>query len=242
MFINFNDIVLIFQSFVYIIKQRGDKVNEDKKLNLDIGKRIYERRRQAGITQERLAELADTTPQAISNYERGERELRAKTIIRLAAALNTTADFLLTGKSNSLAGMNVSKLESLYLAYNILLSKRKTEIIRRLNESKEQKNGPCPLYDGDNDFHCMCYDARPLICRLFASSCFPGKNGESKFAFCHLNTDFKGPDKVPADAPVMGVFGQRMICLEDNDNITEFLPLRVLKDISLIEFYSRLKK
>lgn len=75
MFINFNDIVLIFQSFVYIIKQRGDKVNEDKKLNLDIGKRIYERRRQAGITQERLAELADTTPQAISNYERGEREL-----------------------------------------------------------------------------------------------------------------------------------------------------------------------
>ncbi len=113
MFINFNDIVLIFQSFVYIIKQRGDKVNEDKKLNLDIGKRIYERRRQAGITQERLAELADTTPQAISNYERGERELRAKTIIRLAAALNTTADFLLTGKSNSLAGMNVSKLESL---------------------------------------------------------------------------------------------------------------------------------
>lgn len=88
-------------------------MNEDKKLNLDIGKRIYERRRQAGITQERLAELADTTPQAISNYERGERELRAKTIIRLAAALNTTADFLLTGKSNSLAGMNVSKLESL---------------------------------------------------------------------------------------------------------------------------------
>lgn len=75
MLINFNDIVLIFQSFVYIIKQRGDKVNEDKKLNLDIGKRIYERRRQAGITQERLAELADTTPQAISNYERGEREL-----------------------------------------------------------------------------------------------------------------------------------------------------------------------
>lgn len=137
---------------------------------------------------------------------------------------------------------DVSKLESLYLAYNILLSKKKTEIIRRLNESKEQKNGPCPLYDGDNDFHCMCYDARPLICRLFASSCFPGKNGESKFALCHLNTDFKGPDKVPADAPVMGVFGQRMICLEDNDNITEFLPLRVLKDISLIEFYSRLKK
>ena len=137
---------------------------------------------------------------------------------------------------------DVSKLESLYLAYNILLSERKTEIISRLNESKEQKNGPCPLYDCDNDFHCMCYDARPLICRLFASSCFPGKNGESKFAFCHLNTDFKGPDKVPADAPVMGVFGQRMICLEDNDNITEFLPLRVLKDISLIEFYSRLKK
>lgn len=75
---------------------------EEGKLSVEIGKRIFERRKQIGITQERLAEIADTTPQAISNYERGERELKAGVIIKIAEGLNVTTDYLLTGNSNSL--------------------------------------------------------------------------------------------------------------------------------------------
>ena len=78
----------------------------DKNTNAEIGKRIYERRKQLGITQEDLAELADATPQAVSNYERGERELKATTIIKISSALKVTADFLLTGASNTFSVSN----------------------------------------------------------------------------------------------------------------------------------------
>ena len=71
-----------------------------KDINIEIGRRIYERRKQLGITQEYLAELTDTTPQAISNYERGKRELNASITIKMSKALRTTTDFLLTGNDS----------------------------------------------------------------------------------------------------------------------------------------------
>lgn len=100
LFIKVNKIALKNDCFVYIIKQRGDTLLYDN-INAEIGKRIYERRKQLGITQEYLAELADTTPQAISNYERGERELKVTTIMKISSALKITTDFLLTGKTNT---------------------------------------------------------------------------------------------------------------------------------------------
>lgn len=74
---------------------------EINKLSCEIGQRIYDRRKELGITQEYLSELTDTTPQSISNYERGERELRASTIIKMAIALKTSTDYLLTGNDSS---------------------------------------------------------------------------------------------------------------------------------------------
>lgn len=85
----------------------------DSRISEEIGKRIFERRKQIGMTQEKLAELADTTPQAISNYERGERELKASIILKISAALNITADYLLTGKSKSFSFVTFSKLSDL---------------------------------------------------------------------------------------------------------------------------------
>ncbi len=70
---------------------------------IEIGKRIYSRRRQLGITQEALADAVETTPQAISNYERGERELKAGVIVKISSALHISTDFLLTGRQNSVA-------------------------------------------------------------------------------------------------------------------------------------------
>ena len=105
LFIKVNKIALKTDCFVYIIKQRGDTVLYDN-INLEIGKRIYERRKQLGITQEYLAELADTTPQAISNYERGERELKVSTILKISSALKITTDYLLTGETNTFSVNN----------------------------------------------------------------------------------------------------------------------------------------
>ena len=136
---------------------------------------------------------------------------------------------------------DLTKLESLYLAAYISFSEKKEEIREKLEKALGQKNGPCPLYDEQKEYHCMCYVARPLICRLFAQSCFPGKNGEKKFSRCHLNPDFKGPSLVEGEeVPIMGTFGQALLNTEENDSRTEFLPIRVLKDMDLIEFYKTL--
>lgn len=71
---------------------------ENRKAATEIGQRIYTRRKQLGMTQEQLCEMAGTTPQAISNYERGERELKASAVVKIAEALHVSCDWLLTGR------------------------------------------------------------------------------------------------------------------------------------------------
>lgn len=62
-----------------------------------IGKRLYERRKQLRMTQDELAEQADVTGQTISTAELGKKAMRADTIIRVCNALNISADYLLFG-------------------------------------------------------------------------------------------------------------------------------------------------
>jgi Fe-S-cluster containining protein len=51
----------------------------------------------------------------------------------------------------------------------------------------EGSGGPgCPLYVADTPWHCTVYEARPLVCRLFAFSAVRDKRGQSSFALCRL--------------------------------------------------------
>ena len=70
----------------------------DEEINLlEIGKRITERRKKLGMTQEMLAEKGDLTPQVVSYAESGKRAMRPENVIKLAKALEVSADYLLTG-------------------------------------------------------------------------------------------------------------------------------------------------
>ena len=62
-----------------------------------IGQRIARRRRELFLSQEELARLADVTVQCISYAETGKRALRAENLLNLAAALNVSTDWLLSG-------------------------------------------------------------------------------------------------------------------------------------------------
>lgn len=64
---------------------------------IEIGKRITERRKKLGMTQETLAERGDLTPQFVSYAESGKRAMRPENVIKLAKALEVSADYLLTG-------------------------------------------------------------------------------------------------------------------------------------------------
>mgnify|MGYP002611750576 CR=1 FL=1 len=63
----------------------------------DMGRRIYDRRKQLHMTQDTLAELANITPQTVSTAELGQKAMRPETIIGICGALDISTDFLLRG-------------------------------------------------------------------------------------------------------------------------------------------------
>lgn len=64
---------------------------------LEVGKRITERRKSLGWTQEELAEKAELTPQFVSYAESGKRAMRPENLLKLSKALKVSTDYLLTG-------------------------------------------------------------------------------------------------------------------------------------------------
>ena len=63
----------------------------------EIGQRIMDRRKKLGLTQEALAEKGDVTAQFVSYAEAGKRAMRPENLLKIAAALEVSADYLLTG-------------------------------------------------------------------------------------------------------------------------------------------------
>ncbi len=65
--------------------------------NVQIGLRVKQTREAAGLTQERLAELLDVTPQYLSSVERGTVGLSVPVLTRLCSILLVSSDFILMG-------------------------------------------------------------------------------------------------------------------------------------------------
>ncbi len=64
----------------------------------EMGRRIMERRKKLGLTQEALAEKSDVTTQFVSYAEAGKRAMRPDNLMKIAAALGVSVDYLLTGE------------------------------------------------------------------------------------------------------------------------------------------------
>lgn len=70
----------------------------DVKLYLnEVGKRIRDRRKKLGLSQEELSMTSEVTVQAISYFENGSRAMRPENLMRVASALGVSTDYLLTG-------------------------------------------------------------------------------------------------------------------------------------------------
>lgn len=97
---NINKRGLKNMSDVDIIQRNGKdgKVMMDVKLCLEeTGKRIMERRKKLGLTQEQLAEKCELTTQAVSYFESGKRAMRPENLMKIALGLGVSTDYLLTG-------------------------------------------------------------------------------------------------------------------------------------------------
>ena len=65
----------------------------------EIGARIREARRAAGMTQEQLAEAVDITPVYVSRIENGVKRASLSVLLRITKVLDTHIEYLLTGNS-----------------------------------------------------------------------------------------------------------------------------------------------
>ncbi|MCI9446388.1 MAG: helix-turn-helix transcriptional regulator [Lachnospiraceae bacterium] len=63
----------------------------------EMGQRMMERRKKLGLTQEALAEKSELTTQFVSYAESGKRGMRPENLMKIAAALGVSTDYLLTG-------------------------------------------------------------------------------------------------------------------------------------------------
>lgn len=70
---------------------------QEQKLLITFGKRLAEVRRQAGITQQQLAERANMSTVAIGYIETGKRWVRPGTLNKIAKALKVDIQTLFKG-------------------------------------------------------------------------------------------------------------------------------------------------
>lgn len=85
-----------------------------------IGERIRIARKKAGLSQEKLAELAGVHPTYVGQLERGEKNATIESIYRISSALNTPLDRLFEKIDSTPLQTNRNiPLE----CYNLILSK-----------------------------------------------------------------------------------------------------------------------
>ena len=65
-----------------------------------IGDRIARLLNESGYTQKELAGMCGVTEAAMSRYLKNEREPKIEVVANMATALNTTTDYLISGKES----------------------------------------------------------------------------------------------------------------------------------------------
>ncbi len=65
----------------------------------ETGQRISNLRKEYGLSQEKLAEMADISIQFLSQIENGKKNMTVTTLRKMCSALSVTADYIINGNS-----------------------------------------------------------------------------------------------------------------------------------------------
>ena len=110
---------------------------------MDLGRRIRERRKSLGITQENLAQALNVTPQHISAIEKDKRVPSLSFVIRMAKELGVSIDYLVSGKE----GIITDVIPALKADNHLNLSTRKAIITLVSELSRSNICETCPQYE-----------------------------------------------------------------------------------------------
>lgn len=105
---------------------------EANRFLIDMGKRIYDRRKELKMTQETVAERMGLSLQSVSCIELGKKAIRPENLVKLCKVLNISSDYILTGarSQEELKGI-YKELSALSKEDYIIVN----EIIKRLNRN-----------------------------------------------------------------------------------------------------------
>ncbi len=105
--------------------------------SVGMGQRIYHLRRKQGLTQVELADQAGLSHQYFSCVERGEKGIASRNLLKLANALQTSTDYLLTGEVKGFDDYGISQ-------WAPFLDKKKADHLKEIIKN-------CLLLYGDED-------------------------------------------------------------------------------------------
>lgn len=77
--------------------KREEAAEEEKRLFIEIGKRIRDAREQAGLTSEQLADKLEISQSNISRWENAKYKITLPTLVKIANALDVSLDELIVG-------------------------------------------------------------------------------------------------------------------------------------------------
>ena len=99
-----------------------------------IGRRLREKREQAGYTREKLAELCSLSPRFIANVEFGDSTFSLDSLMSVCRALSCSADYILFGVRADIEGWSdtVSRLRQLDRKYQEPVNKTLQGVIEAI--------------------------------------------------------------------------------------------------------------
>ena len=106
----------------------------DSSTKSQIGRRLREKREQAGYTREKLAELCSLSPRFIANVEFGDSTFSLDSLMSVCRALSCSADYLLFGVRADIEGWSdtVSRLRQLDRKYQEPVNKTLQGVIEAI--------------------------------------------------------------------------------------------------------------
>lgn len=78
-------------------------------MNMSISERLHELRKQAGYSQEQVAEMLEISRQAVSKWESGQGKPEIDNIVKLTEIYNVSADYILLGTERESVPVPVKK-------------------------------------------------------------------------------------------------------------------------------------
>ena len=105
------------QLFCESVYRKGDSMNE---ANIEIGKRIFEKRKEKGLSQAELAEKMGVHSNTISNWECKGR-VPIKTLSKLAHVLECSEQYLLYGNEKKISFEEAETIEEIIILLSQIL-------------------------------------------------------------------------------------------------------------------------